>query len=127
MFIAQRLVPSLCQHCATDSEDNTYYEALNINREEHTIKHRNPSGCEHCTNGITGRLPIIEYLLFDKEICQLIRDEKLELIEPYIRAKGWLSLIDRARVAIAAGKIDPATVNQFVKDVIPTDSVIRYV
>ncbi|WP_158259569.1 GspE/PulE family protein [Photobacterium sp. GB-72] len=126
MFIAQRLVPSLCQHCATDSENDTYYEALNLNREEHTIKHRNPSGCEHCTNGITGRLPIIEYLLFDKEICQFIRDEKLELIEPYIRSKGWLSLVDRARVAIAAGKIDPAMVNQFIKDVIPTDSVIRY-
>lgn len=126
MFLAQRLVPSLCQHCALEAEDDKYYEILNFKRDEHTIKHRNPSGCEHCHNGINGRLPIIEYLLFDKEICQFIRNEQLELIEPYVRSKGWLSLVDRAQIAIGEGLIDPAMVNQFIKDVIATDSVLSY-
>ncbi|WP_305810323.1 GspE/PulE family protein [Photobacterium kishitanii] len=134
MFLAQRLVPKLCQHCATITSNNELYTKLKlhdahlqVNKNEITIKHCNKNGCVHCTNGIVGRLPIIEYLLFDKPIYQYIREEKIHEIEPYIRKQGWLSLADRARIACSKGLVDPLTINLFVENVFDEIEQISYV
>ncbi len=57
---AQRLVKKLCSYCAfvPNKEDLSNNPAFNLS----SVRTQNHQGCSHCTNGITGRLPVMEYL-----------------------------------------------------------------
>ncbi len=47
---AQRLVKKLCPHCSLPHEGDEFLKTTNHN------------GCDHCNQGVIGRLPILEYL-----------------------------------------------------------------
>ena len=55
---AQRLVKKLCQACSIEAGNG---------------RSRNPHGCRYCKNGISGRVPVMEYLTKD----ELSNDDKL--------------------------------------------------
>jgi type II secretory ATPase GspE/PulE/Tfp pilus assembly ATPase PilB-like protein len=65
---AQRLVKKLCEHCSVPVVTNTrpsYLEKLKAFeerlQEKPKFRQRNPNGCDKCSGGISGRIPILEY------------------------------------------------------------------
>ena len=75
---AQRLVKKLCQACSIEAGNG---------------RSRNPHGCRYCKNGISGRVPVMEYLTKD----ELSNDDKLvpkvTLAQEYMK-KASKGLID---------------------------------
>ncbi|MGE0175127.1 MAG: GspE/PulE family protein [Oligoflexales bacterium] len=64
---AQRLVGRLCQYCAIKAPMTLCKYANDaveqpVDASRSTFRIRNMSGCEHCHEGVTGRIPAIEYM-----------------------------------------------------------------
>lgn len=67
---AQRLVGCVCQHCSAPASAvfcRQAYEAVGQTLNERDLKGakfrtRNESGCGHCHDGVTGRIPAIEFM-----------------------------------------------------------------
>lgn len=93
---AQRLLKKVCPHCSLDSSNEEIQRVnkeLNINST--SIKVRSSSGCEHCKDGIIGRIPVMEYLTKD-EINNKCTPRRSFLKE--IEEKASQGLIDKMEV-----------------------------
>lgn len=66
---AQRLIKRLCTNCALPLRDSILSEVVTSFQKKqlsfdpgHAWRVRNPDGCTQCRQGVTGRLPILEYM-----------------------------------------------------------------
>lgn len=102
-LIYQKLLPTICQHCAIQFSDiigksNASKSELELaqrltkvaDMNKHIIKVRNEKGCEHCKNtGVTGRTVCAEIIRPDFTMLKFFRDE--DSIGAY---QYWRSLSD---------------------------------
>lgn len=104
--IAQRLVRTLCPHCATWHEADAFEKNLFGNIEHpQDLKLPQPQGCERCGNtGFSGRTAIYEIVLVDDHMRRLIHGNAAEYeIESYARQQSG-SIRDDGLRKVLAGK-----------------------
>jgi len=104
--IAQRLVRTLCPHCATWHEADAFEKNLFGNIEHpQDLKLPQPQGCERCGNtGFSGRTAIYEIVPVDDHMRRLIHGNTAEYeIESYARQQSG-SIRDDGLRKVLAGK-----------------------
>ena len=104
--IAQRLVRTLCPHCATWHEADAFEKNLFGNIEHpQDLKLPQPQGCERCGNtGFSGRTAIYEIVPVDDHMRRLIHGNAAEYeIESYARQQSG-SIRDDGLRKVLAGK-----------------------
>jgi len=104
--IAQRLVRTLCPHCATWHEADAFEKNLFGNIEHpQDLKLPQPQGCERCGNtGFSGRTAIYEIVPVDDHMRRLIHGNTAEYeIESYVRQQSG-SIRDDGLRKVLAGK-----------------------
>ncbi|MEB6679681.1 MULTISPECIES: type II secretion system ATPase GspE [Acinetobacter] len=104
--IAQRLVRTLCPHCATWHEADAFEKNLFGNIEHpQDLKLSQPQGCERCGNtGFSGRTAIYEIVPVDDHMRRLIHGNTAEYeIESYVRQQSG-SIRDDGLRKVLAGK-----------------------
>ena len=98
LIIAQRLVRRICDRCKEPTELNEkFLERLNIDPSstaDHTFY--SAKGCKFCGGvGYSGRLPIFEFLVMDKDIREaLIAGATESQIRAMSRQKGYFGLLE---------------------------------
>lgn len=98
LIIAQRLVRRICDRCKEPTDLNEkFLERLNIDPSsisDNTFYRA--TGCKFCGGvGYTGRLPIFEFLVMDKEIREaLIAGVSESQIRAMSRKKGYFGLLE---------------------------------
>lgn len=88
-FMAQRLVRTVCPHCATAMPLNEYaakqMRSAGISAEAisqtSAIYAVNLQGCEHCHSGWTGRAPIFELILPTPEVRLAVEESNIKALE----------------------------------------------
>jgi general secretion pathway protein E len=104
--IAQRLVRTLCSHCATwhvaDQFELQLFSHLNVGEK---LELPQPKGCEHCSHtGFTGRTAIYEILPIDEHLRRLVHGNAAEFeLENYARQQRS-SIRDDGLRKVLAGK-----------------------
>lgn len=104
--IAQRLVRTLCSHCATwreaDDFESQLFQPVST---EQSLKLPEPQGCEHCSHlGFTGRTAIYEIVPVDDQMRRLIHGNAAEFeLERYARQYSG-SIRDDGLRKVLAGK-----------------------
>jgi len=104
--IAQRLVRTLCPHCATWHEADAFEKNLFGNIEHpQDLKLPQPQGCERCGNtGFSGRTAIYEIVPVDEHMRRLIHGNAAEYeLETYARQQSG-SIRDDGLRKVLAGK-----------------------
>lgn len=104
--IAQRLVRTLCPHCATWHKADAFEKNLFGNIEHpQDLKLPQPQGCERCGNtGFSGRTAIYEIVPVDDHMRRLIHGNAAEYeIESYARQQSG-SIRDDGLRKVLAGK-----------------------
>ena len=104
--IAQRLVRTLCPHCATWHEADAFEKNLFGNIEHpQDLRLPQPQGCERCGNtGFSGRTAIYEIVPVDDHMRRLIHGNTAEYeIESYARQQSG-SIRDDGLRKVLAGK-----------------------
>lgn len=109
--MAQRLVRTVCPHCASTVEN---HDLLNHNEEiamlatryELTPHFRVGKGCDRCGgSGYLGRMAILEYLPNDYEIQAMAKDENfLKHVREYRIRKGLRTLREDGLLKVLMGK-----------------------
>lgn len=104
--VAQRLVRTLCPHCATWKDADAFEKNL-FERIEHPQELRlpQPHGCERCGNtGFSGRTAIYEIVPVDEHMRRLIHGNAAEYeLETYARQQSG-SIRDDGLRKVLAGK-----------------------
>lgn len=106
-FMAQRLVRTLCQHCAAPLTDLTILEQYNVSglltRHPHIIKApKIPVGCENCQNsGYKGRVVIAEVIPFEQELKQALDAGDLH---DDVGRYGYRSMLEDGLLKVFEGK-----------------------
>ena len=104
--IAQRLVRTLCSHCVTWHEADTFetqlFQHLNPKAE---LQLPQPNGCERCSHtGFTGRTAIYEIVAVDDQMRRLVHGNAAEYeLESYARQYSG-SIRDDGLRKVLAGK-----------------------
>lgn len=104
--IAQRLVRTLCPHCATWHEADAFEKKLFENIEHpQDLRLPQPQGCERCGNtGFSGRTAIYEIVPVDDHMRRLVHGNAAEYeIESYARQQSG-SIRDDGLRKVLAGK-----------------------
>ena len=104
--IAQRLVRTLCPHCATWHQADEFEQGLFAHINTHSnLELPKPNGCERCGNtGFTGRTAIYEIVPVDDHMRRLIHGNAAEYeIETYARQLSG-SIRDDGLRKVIAGK-----------------------
>ena len=104
--IAQRLVRTLCPHCATWHEADAFEKKLFENIEHpQDLRLPQPQGCERCGNtGFSGRTAIYEIVPVDDHMRRLVHGNAAEYeIENYARQQSG-SIRDDGLRKVLAGK-----------------------
>jgi len=104
--VAQRLVRTLCPHCMTWREADTFEKQVFQNIEHpQDLKLPQPQGCERCGNtGFSGRTAIYEIVPVDDHMRRLIHGNAAEYeIESYARQQSG-SIRDDGLRKVLAGK-----------------------
>lgn len=123
--VYQRLVPTLCQHCAVPIfeglergiVDRNVYERVSrvIDLASHAVKVRSPGGCSHCQHmGIAGRTICAEILPPDLSMLDLLRrgehqrarDYWMQNVDLNVDGMG-VSAVAHGISKVAIGLIDP--------------------
>ncbi|KOY61560.1 type II secretion protein E [Photorhabdus heterorhabditis] len=113
-LISQRLVQLLCSNCKKSWQD--VKEALEpekkalLERFCHTEKlfFHNPSGCEHCYKGVTGRKVIAEIIRPDAKFMSIYRTKgKLAARSYWVHELGGITRGQHLRKYLHAGLVDP--------------------
>lgn len=121
---AQRLLPRLCQHCATPDPENpdaAAFAAMGIKPEwlAEGARFRHAVGCPLCRNtGYAGRIAIIEAYWVTPEIRRIIGKENAssEKIAEEMLAQGGRSLYMQAALLASKGVTDIAMTLQIRSD-----------
>ncbi len=107
--IAQRLVKGLCQHCKVPDEPEEI-DLMNVYGEEGPPEgaqfFTSGGGCQHCTGGYSGRIPLFETFLVDKELSELIlRGKDVDEITQMACDKGMMTLKEDALLRVYKGLV----------------------
>jgi len=96
---AQRLIKKLCSNCSIKADDEIVEQLCRKYSIEKTSNFReaNPRGCNKCKGGISGRVPVMEYLTRNELKSIEILNTKKSLLDEYIE-KAQLGLIDYKEV-----------------------------
>jgi type IV pilus assembly protein PilB len=72
-------------------------------------------GCDKCSKGYSGRMPIFELFIVDEEISEAInrRQSKLDLLQ-LARRKGMALLAEEALLRVYAGYTDLVSVENLI-------------
>ena len=109
--MSQRLLPLLCDSCKKPFKHPEFGDVFERKR----------GGCDVCDNkGVKGRKLVGEILVFDSTIRELLKNDRLNDIKPYLKSRGWRSMADRGVSLIKAGKVSPHDLFQALGD--STDS-----
>jgi len=117
---AQRLVRTLCKHCATEGEYTREEVARNGLPESflgQKFRRHNPMGCSECYGGYKGRLPLFEILPISLQVASRIAKGEvtaLEIEETVKRDLGIPLLRDLAIEAMEQGVTDIEAVRDVV-------------
>src|SRR5690606_8608823 len=121
--LAQRLVRTLCKHCAEPYEPSqAELEEVGVTPE---IMQRygtgvlmRPKGCENCNgSGFRGRTGIYELMLVDDEIRQMIlKNVDSNTIKKYAISRGMKTLRDHGAIKVARGVTTVTEVLRVVQD-----------
>ena len=90
-MIAQRLVRTLCKHCATwheaDDFEKQLFQSVDASA---SLKLPKPEGCEQCSHtGFMGRTAIYEVVAVDEPMRRLIHGHAAEFeVEAYARKQA---------------------------------------
>ena len=125
LLIAIRLAPVMCKSCCVAlNENNPIYRLLenNSNAKMENIHVRNTRGCKHCTSGITGRKPIIEYINIDGQFRVFLRTGDIDGASKYLKTQGWQSLQDLIWIEINKGIVDPQDAESVFKNILHNTS-----
>jgi len=99
--IAQRLLRMLCNECKITCEISAK-EKESLNKHGLTVPSEiyRPQGCIHCADtGYNGRIPIMEFVEMDKELEQLVQNDKVHEYQ----LKNGQSLQAQALKLVSAG------------------------
>lgn len=113
-LICQRLIPTLCQHCAIPLRSSKNHmpfiagwEAVLGSEVIDVAKARGP-GCQYCNHSqISGRTVIAEVIWVDEGGRQYIQKGDTLGWEKYLKENGWIDFRDRANDLIKLGVSDP--------------------
>ncbi|WP_436915912.1 type II secretion system ATPase GspE [Acinetobacter gandensis] len=104
--VAQRLVRTLCSHCATWHDADEFEQSLFANIEHaEQVQVPQPKGCEQCSHtGFMGRTAIYEIVPIDEHTRRLIHSNAAEFeLENHVRANAG-SIRDDGLRKVLAGK-----------------------
>lgn len=123
--IYQRLVPTLCEHCAIPIDtaranglipDDLFHRVSQVaDFGEDSVRVRNHEGCPECDNkGITGRVPCAELLVPDDRMLMLLRQGDDIGAKAHWKQKGaeamdglGVTALSHAIYLMRRGKVDP--------------------
>lgn len=124
--VAQNLLPKICSSCSVPLEQLRDRNRALIDRLDaahldwSTAKTRNKTGCVECdSTGVVGRLPVSEFLSFDKDIMNAYRSPSTQMqpadyVREMIQERGHQTMLDRALTRTLAGEVDPIMTEQTV-------------
>lgn len=133
-LICQRLVPLLCQHCATPITDSKTHDNL-LNRWKQTFKNLKQlkvrgkgKNCHHCKNqGISSRTVIAEIIWLDAKGREYIQRGEFLAWRKHLLNNGWKSYQQRLLKMAQDGLCDPQDVEKLIGGIQPQDvSNFRY-
>ncbi|NBK99668.1 MAG: type II/IV secretion system protein [Erysipelotrichia bacterium] len=102
--VAQRLMRTVCPHCAKKIEATPEDQKIIGKAIDHVVK---GEGCHYCNHtGYKGRIAIHEIIVIDKEVRRMISDhENIDKIYDYVKkAQNVVSLKDGAIKLVEEGK-----------------------
>lgn len=113
-IIYQRLVPTLCPHCAVPildavprgAVDNAVYERVSrvLDLSTENVRVRSPGGCEHCNHmGISGRTICAEILPPDPQMLDYLRRGDNQHARDYWMQNDDLNVLGMGVSAVAHG------------------------
>jgi len=111
-LIFQRLVPTLCPHCAVPiaqaPQHQAHLERWKIIFKEDMEHLRARKGCSQCHGlGISGRMVVAEVIWVDEKGREFIKNVDTLGWEKYLHSQGWASYRDRTLEVIREGRVDP--------------------
>ncbi|MDY6065096.1 MAG: GspE/PulE family protein [Finegoldia sp.] len=104
LVISQRLVKKLCPYCKEKVEvDKSYREIFDKYKIDPPYIYR-PKGCEHCNNGYSGRMALMQILKVDEDIRREITSTlDIERLEKIGKSKNIKSLFEKALFQVSLG------------------------
>ncbi len=103
-IIAQRLVRKLCPLCSKPSQPSKeILERFGLSAEDPRLSFREAVGCPTCRNqGFSGRIPILEVLIWNKELERALASgaEETELLQIAKRTGFKNMMVDGAKKAL---------------------------
>ena len=140
--VAQRLIPTLCRHCASTAprieevggdprhvlEEQATEEHARIlamcrtmwPKHDTKIRYWNPVGCSQCRGGISGRTVVAEAMEVDAAVREIFASGNLNgLREHLIYKQGMTTIAQHALMKIASGLIDPQIVEERIERITP--------
>jgi general secretion pathway protein E len=115
-ILAQRLVRTICQHCAVDAEISPALFAKSALSIEDTVgwNFKRGLGCGQCRGtGYRGRKAVAELLILDDEIKEMLVDKQpVRKIRELARVRGMKSLREAALEAVSRGETTLEEINR---------------
>lgn len=105
-FFAQRLLNQLCEHCKEPSRlPETAKNKTRFVADTYFVKGK---GCEHCDGmGISGRIPVLEFVVNNEEVRQAILTGDLKILEEAMRKQPqYKTLIEAGLEMSKKGLVD---------------------
>lgn len=116
VIVCQRLVGQICPQCSNEKRppnENEIkifkYMTRRLGREieiPKEVPNRNIDGCDNCTGGFSGQLPICDVLEFPMELKKLLLDSGRGHIPLEINKWQRLTLLDSAMTLVDNGTVD---------------------
>ena len=105
-FFAQRLLNQLCKHCCVQSRlPETAKNKTRFVADTYFVKGK---GCEHCNGkGVSGRIPVLEFVVNNEEVRQAILTGDLKILEKAMRSQSqYKTLIEAGLEMSKQGLVD---------------------
>jgi general secretion pathway protein E len=121
-LICQRLVPTLCNHCATpllrSDLHKPHLERWKKQMADHFDQIRvRGHQCRHCKGtGLDGRTVIAEIIWVDEISRKYIQQVDTLGWEIYLKQQGWVNYRDQANDLVRSGRSDPLDVERVIGD-----------
>jgi type II secretory ATPase GspE/PulE/Tfp pilus assembly ATPase PilB-like protein len=96
---AQRLIPSLCRRCSQSAPDYVARDVARMYGPAAAPRVRNPEGCFDCRSGVTGRIPVIEYIEMGEDGRERQRTASLRDFTLQLAGEGGIDAHEALAVA----------------------------
>lgn len=129
-FIAQRLLPVLCPHCALSLKSvslevgqQNFINEWFSSEEQEIVKICNEDGCEHCirtvmgtptSHGLAGRTVAAEVMRTSPAILRAYHHDGEDAARELWLSQGGISISKHARYHVLAGRVDPFMADSIV-------------